>query len=87
MSGCDHKFVDSVRCLKCGVHADDLHAVVRPLRSEEREAFSQFVRFCQREPLPKTDAERKQREFEASERWPEIAKLLGGGGGDGAARQ
>lgn len=101
MSGCDHKFVDSIHCLKCGVHIDELRraalvdvqgvpiavvhgsegeTLVRPLRPEERTAFLEYVRFCQREPLPKTDAETNQRLFEAAERWPEIARLFGAWG-------
>ena len=98
--GCVHKFVDSLRCRKCGVHVDDLPddvafivdaagvavAVdarepvmkVRPLLPDERADFEAYIEFCQREPLPASDAETKQRLLEAADRWPAIAALFSG---------
>lgn len=99
---CSHKFVDSKRCLRCGVHVDDLRKASQPVSREtlsatpitirrmlpeQHAAMREYLEFVQREPLPATDAATRQRLDDAAERWPQIAALLGGWRDEDTTRQ
>lgn len=54
---CDHKFVDSPNCLKCGWVPPVRGVVVRRLSEEQRKELRDYVRFIQgpRQPDEPTD--------------------------------
>jgi hypothetical protein len=85
MAACDHKFIDTLHCVRCGAELADVRTeyaeenlVVRSLSESERATMKVYLDYVQREPLPTTDAATRERLAEAAKRWPLIAALFGG---------